>query len=155
MQFGDLRWGELVGLIGALLLAVGVFLPWYSTGNENSNITDDCRGADLSCSAWEVEPVLRFLLLLTAIAPFILAWIIVRQHKLSWPRGELTAVIGITAVTLILVRGFVFKPGEPSGQISLDFGYFVSLVGAAMILLGAVVRTGEIGGRKRKPPGVI
>src|SRR5215207_330961 len=155
MTLSNLRWGELAAVIGAALLAVGVFLPWYGTGNENSLITDSCKGASQSCSAWDVEPVLRFVLLLAAIAPFVLAWIILRGHSLSWPRGELTAVIGITTVTIILVRGFVFRPGEPSGQISLEIGYFLSLLGAVLILLGAVVRTTEIGGRPKKPPGVI
>ena len=72
---------------------------------------------------------MALLLLLAAVAPFILAWIIVREHRLSWPRGELTAVVGLTALTLILVKGFIFKPGEPTGQISLSYGYFLALIG--------------------------
>jgi len=105
-------------------------------------------------SAWEVLPVWRFLVLLAAIAPFILGWIIVREHALSWPRGELTAVVGLTALTLILVKGFIFKPGEPSGQISLAYGYYLALFASILILIGAFVRSTEIG-KARKPPGVM
>jgi hypothetical protein len=154
MHFGELRWGEVVAMVGGALLALSVFLPWYATGNANSSIYGDCVGADKSCAAFEVLPVFRFLLLLAAIAPFILGWIIVRRHALSWPRGELTAVVGLAALTLILVKGFIFKPGEPSGQISLTWGYFIALIGAILILAGAFVRTTEIGAA-RKPPGVM
>jgi hypothetical protein len=157
MHFGDLRWGELVSMAGGLLLALAVFLPWYETGNSNSTIGSFGPGPEVAnqdFSAWQVLPVFRFLLLLAAIAPFILAWIIVREHSLSWPRGEFTAVVGLAALTVILVKGFVFKPGEPTGQISLTYGWFVALVGSVLILIGAFVRSTEIG-KARKPPGVL
>jgi hypothetical protein len=141
-------------MAGGALLAIAVFLPWYSTGNDNSTIGSFRNVPNQDFSAWDVLPVFRFLLLLAAIAPFILAWIIIRGHALSWPRGELTAVVGLAAVTLILVKGFVFKPGEPSGQISLSYGYFVALLASLLILVGAFVRSTEIGAA-RKPPGVI
>ena len=90
-------------MVGGALLAISVFLPWYETGNSNSTIASD-KGAQPLMSAWNALPVWRFLLLLAAVAPFILAWIIVREHALSWPRGELTAVVGLAALTLILVK---------------------------------------------------
>ena len=155
MHFGDLRWGEVVAMVGGALLAISVFLPWYETGNGNATIGGygpDVPNRDFS--AWQVLPVWRFLLLLAAIAPFILAWIIVREHALSWPRGELTAVVGLSALTLILVKGFIFKPGEPTGQISLSYGYFLALFASILILVGAFVRSTEIG-KARKPPGVM
>ena len=142
-------------MVGGALLALSVFLPWYETGNSNTTIGGN--GPDIAnqgYSAWDVLPVWRFLLLLAAVAPFILAWIIVREHRLSWPRGELTAVVGLTALTLILVKGFIFKPGEPTGQISLSYGYFLALIASILILIGAFVRSTEIG-RSRKPPGVL
>jgi len=155
MHFGDRRSGDVVAMVGGALLALSVFLPWYETGNANATIGGN--GPDIAnqgFSAWDVLPVWRFLLLLAAIAPFILAWIIVREHRLSWPRGELTAVVGLTALTLILVKGFIFKPGEPTGQISLSYGYFLALIASILILIGAFVRSTEIG-RTRKPPGVL
>jgi hypothetical protein len=154
MQFGDLRWGEVVAMAGGALLVLAVFLPWYSTGNANSSIGGHQHVADQDYSAWQVLPVWRVLILLAAIAPFILGWIIIREHALSWPRGELTAVIGLTALALILVKGFVFKPGEPTGQISLTIGYFLALVASILILGGAFVRSTEIA-KARKPPGVM
>ena len=48
---------------------------------------------------------MRYVLLIAAVAPAILAYIIVRGHALSWPRGELTAVAALLALTLTLFRG--------------------------------------------------
>jgi hypothetical protein len=152
MHLGRLGRGELLAVVGGLLLALGVFAPWYGTNADNPNAMID--GARGTFSAWEVHPIVRWLLLAAAVAPLILAWIVVRDHELSWPRGELTAVVGLAALTLILVKGFIFKPGEPSGQISLTWGYLIALIGAILILAGAFVRTTEIGAA-RKPPGVM
>jgi uncharacterized membrane protein len=98
--------------------------------------------------------VLRFLLLLAALAPAILAYIIVRGHALSWPRGELTAVTALAALTFILFRGVIDKPGTPPGEISVDFGWWVALVGGLLILVGSIARSRESATR-RKPPGVL
>ena len=72
---------------------------------------------------------------------------------MSKPRS-VAAPLALTALTLILVKGFIFKPGEPTGQISLSYGYFLALIASILILIGAFVRSTEIG-RTRKPPGVL
>jgi hypothetical protein len=152
MNFGRLGRGEYLAVLGGLLLALGLFLPWYETNPDNRNaVIDGVRG---SVSAWEVFPILRWLLLAAALAPMILAWVIIRDHQLSWPRGEMTAVVGMIAVVLVLYVGFVDRPGTPSGQISLKIGWFVAAVGCALITLGGAMRAGGTE-RPRKPPGVL
>jgi hypothetical protein len=135
------------------LLGVSVFLSWYSLGNADA-VLAGCRGPNSSCTGWESLRTIRFLLLLAAVAPAILAWIIVRGHALSWPRGELTAVTALAALTLVIFRGLISKPGSPSGQISLDYGWWVALLGSLLILFGSVARATE-SGAQRKPPGVL
>jgi uncharacterized membrane protein len=98
--------------------------------------------------------VLRYFLLAAAAAPIILAWIILRGHALSWPRGEMTAVIAIAALTFIVFRGLIDKPGQPIGEIGIDYGWFVALVGGLLILAGSIWRSRESSAR-RKPPGVL
>ena len=93
-------------------------------------------------------------LLAAASAPAILAWIIVRGHALAWPRGELTAVVAVAATVLTLVRGLIDRPGSPTGEISVDSGWWVATVGGLLILAGSIWRSQE-GARRRKPPGVL
>jgi hypothetical protein len=153
MDFKQLDRGEVIAAVGGALLAVSVFLAWYSLGNANASL-NGCHGPNSSCTGWHSLTFLRFLLLLAAAAPAILAWIIVRGHALSWPRGELTAVTALAALTLILFRGVIDRPGQPSGEISIDFGWWVGLLGGLLILTGSIWRSRESSAR-RKPPGVL
>jgi hypothetical protein len=152
MDLSRLRRGELIAAVGGILLAVGIFLAWYRTAPSNANATID--GARGSFSAWNVHPVLRWLLLAAAAAPLILVWIIVRDHELSWSRGELTAVVGIAAFGLIFYTGVIDRPGEPSGEISLRLGWFFALLGSILMIVGAAMRSADTD-KPRKPPGVL
>jgi hypothetical protein len=144
--------GEWVAMGGAVLLAIGVFLPWYGVDSP-LGIMDGVRGRG-TYSGWETQGVIAILLLLAAIAPFVLAWIVIRDHALSWPRGELTMVISLIAVVLIGYVGIIQRPGEPSGAISLQWGWFVALIGSVLMFVGSVSRQQE-SERPRKPPGVL
>ena len=152
MNLGRLGRGEFLAVLGGLLLALGVFLPWYETNPDNRNA--NIGGATGSFSAFDAHPILRWLLLAAAAAPLILAWIVVRDHKLSWPRGEMTAVVGMIAIVLVLYVGFVDRPGTPPGQISLKLGWFAAVIGCALIVAGGAMRAGSTE-RPRKPPGVL
>src|ERR1051325_2876030 len=90
MDFSRLGRGELIAAVGALLLAVCLFLPWYKPDPNNPNAVID--GQHGALSGWDVYPIMRWLLLAAAAAPFILIWIVIRDHQLSWARGEMTAV---------------------------------------------------------------
>ena len=48
---------------------------------------------------------------MAAVAPLILAWIIIRGHALSWPRGEMTAIVAIVALIMTLFLGVIDHPG--------------------------------------------
>jgi hypothetical protein len=154
MDLRQIDRGEMIAAVGGLLLALSIFLAWYSLGNVNA-VLNSCRGPHTSCSGWNSLTILRYLLLLAALAPAILAYIIVRGHALSWPRGELTAVTALAALTFILFRGVIDKPGSPSGEISVDYGWWVALLGGLLILTGSIWRSRESGGARRKPPGVL
>ncbi len=153
MNFRDLNRGELLAVIGGVLLGVSLFLAWFDLGNQNATL-NSCHGPNSSCTGWAALTVLRFFLLIAAIAPAVLAYIIVRGHALSWPRGELTAVIALAALTLTIFRGIIDKPGSPSGEISIGSGWWVALAGGVLILIGSIWRAQE-SGAKRKPPGVL
>jgi hypothetical protein len=153
MHFKDLDRGELIAVIGGIVLGISVFLPWYTLGNVHASL-NSCKGPNASCTAWHALTVIRFFLLLAAAAPAILAWIIIRGHALSWPRGELTAVTALAALTFALFRGLIDKPGAPRSEISLGFGWWLALLGGLLILAGSIWRSQESAAR-RKPPGVL
>jgi hypothetical protein len=153
LDFGQLDRGEIIATAGGVLLAISIFLSWFSLGNQFTHL-NSCHGPDTSCSGWNALSILRYLLLIAALAPLILAWIIARGHALSWPRGELTAITALAALTFIIFRGVIDKPGSPPGEISIDYGWFVALVGGLLILAGSIWRSRESSAR-RKPPGVL
>jgi hypothetical protein len=152
MDIARLRRGELIAAGGGLLLAVCLFLPWYEPSTDNPNASID--GVREAVSGFEAHEVLRWLLLAAAAAPFILMWIIIRDHELSWARGEMTAVVGIAAFGLVGYSGIIDRPGEPSGEISLQLGWIGAFLGTILMAAGGALRSGEIE-RGRKPPGVL
>jgi hypothetical protein len=143
---------ELIAMVGGLLLGGAVFANWYAAVSPLATIAG-VTGEGVY-SGWEAHAILRWLLLVAACAPFILAYIVARDHQLTWARGELTAVVSITAVGLLLYVGVIDRPGNPPGQIELRWGWYVALLGAILMLAGSVMRTGETE-RRRKPPGTI
>jgi hypothetical protein len=153
---------EILGMIAAVVLVISLFLEWFSLTTDPSVVQ---RGGDegnwacgvdqSSCSAWDTFPILRWLLLGAAAAPFILAWIVMRGHALSWPRGELTAIVGLTAFVLIAYNGIVDKP-QDGLEISLGFGYWLGLLASIGIFLSGGFRAVESGGGgQRKPPATF
>jgi hypothetical protein len=147
--------GEMIATVGGVVLAISVFLAWFQLGNQYAQINGCGPNAPSSyCSGWNSLSAFRYLILLAALAPVILAWVIVRGHALAWPRGELTAVVAVIAIMLVIFRGVIVQPGSPPGQISVTYGFWVGLVGGLLILAGAVWRSQESAAR-RKPPGVL
>lgn len=153
--------GEFIGFAGAGVLFGSLFLTWFTTEcsapgrprgcNPNSKL----HGAYGHFTAWQTFSKLDILLTLACLAPFVLAWIVVRGHALTWRPGEVTMIVGMVAAVLILLNGVILgKPGTDPVGISLGIGWFVGLVGALGILTGGLLRQ-AVGGRTRKPPGVI
>ena len=153
---------EIVGMVAAVVLVISVFLEWYSLstdpsvvhrGNDASNWA--CGVGNSSCSGWDTFPVVSVLLILAALAPFILSWIVIRGYALSWPRGELTAVVGLTAFVLIAFNGIIDKP-QDGLEMSLGFGYWLALIASFVIFLSGGFRAVESGGgAQRKPPATF
>jgi hypothetical protein len=145
--------GEVIATIGGIVLGLSLLCAWYGLRNQFAHL-NGCHGPHSSCSGWDSLTILRFVFLLAALAPVILAWVVVRGHALAWPRGELTAVVAVVALIFTLFRGVIDRPGAPNEEISIDWGWFVALVGGLLILIGSVWRSQESAPR-RKPPGVM
>jgi hypothetical protein len=147
-----LKVNEFVAMFGGLLLGACLFADWYAAVSPLA-VLAGTKGI-ANHSGWETHLVLRWPLLVMAIAPFILAYVVARDHQLTWARGELTATLSIFAFGLLLYVGVIDRPGAPAGQIELRWGWYVALLGALLMLAGSALRTGETE-RRRKPPGTI
>jgi hypothetical protein len=162
MDTSKLGRSEIIGMVAAAVLVLGLFLEWYSLSTDPSVVQRGgdpanwaCGVGDSSCSGWETFPILRWLLLAAAAAPFILSWIVIRGHALSWPRGELTAIVGLTAFVLIAYNGIVDKP-QDGLEIGLAFGYWLALLASIGIFVSGGFRAVESGGgARRKPPATF
>jgi hypothetical protein len=152
MDLGRVQRGEWIAVVGGILLGVGLFLGWYHLDNRFATLGG--AHGPRTFTGFSAHPILRWLLLAAAVAPLILSWIIVRDHKLSWPRGQVTMVVAIAAFGLVGYNGVIDRPGDPNGLVSLRLGWFVSFVGILLMLFGSVKRQQETEIR-RKPPGTI
>jgi hypothetical protein len=146
--------GEYGGMAAGAILFLSLWLPWFTTSEDNRfSRLAGASGGD-GVNAWQVFTTLDILLVGAATAPFILSWIIARGHRLTWKPGEVTMIVGITAFVLILCNGIILgRPGD-SVDIGLGIGYFVGLIAAAGMLVAGYLRQ-SLYSDARKPPGVI
>jgi hypothetical protein len=154
MKVSNLGRGEYLAMLGGAFLGVSLFVPKFYEARPGTNATiAGCSGCVVSL--WQAHPIMRWLLLAAAAAPFILAWIIVRDHELSWPRGQVTSLVAIAAAGLLFYNGIVDRPGETvRGEVELDWAWYTAFGGSLAMLLGSFLRTAESETR-RKPPGVL
>jgi hypothetical protein len=162
VDFKRLHWAEFIGFAGSAVLLFSLFLPWFSTScdsvgparPEGCNPNSNYGGRFGEFNAFETYNIMDWALVAACIAPFVLAYLVIRQTQLSWRPGEVTMIVGMVAAALILMNGIILgRPGE-SVEISIEFGYVIGLIGGTMILVGGALRQ-ALGGRTRKPPGVL
>jgi hypothetical protein len=161
MDFSRLRASEAIGAIAGLVMIISLFLEWFTLTGGPERVQQKawiCGTGNLSCSAWDTFPKMRILLVLAALAPIILAYLVVTDATLSWPAGEVTTIVGLAAITLIGYNGIVDKPGTAIQEfgISLSYGYFIALLAAFALTAAGGMRTLESGGGAgRKPPATF
>jgi hypothetical protein len=168
VDFSRLNYPRVVmgGIASILLVICVLFLPWYELDSNpqrdpsSPNFSPDafiCGEGELSCTGFETFPILRWLLLAAALAPLILAWIIVRGHRLSWAPGELTMVVGFTAFVLVLYNGVIDRPGSEIAEtgVNLAYGYWLALLATGLMAATGFLRSVESGDAKRKAPGTV
>jgi hypothetical protein len=160
MDTTKLSRAEIFGIVAGLILIGSLFLEWFSLDTEGVERDESedwvCGEGDNSCTGFETFPILRWLLIAAAAAPLILSWIVIRGHELTWPRGELTAIVGLTAFVLIAYNGFIDKPSPNDIGVSLSYGYFIACLASLGIFAAGGWRAVESGGGgRRKPPATF
>jgi hypothetical protein len=151
VDFKRLGRGDIVAASGGLLLFLSLFLPWFTVSDVKENIC----GPGTDCSAFETFSILDILLVMGAFAPWILVWIVIRGHELSWPPGEVTMIVGAVAGTLILYNGIVDQAGTNQEFVTLGVGWYLGLLGSLLIIAGGAISQIRRGGVTRRPPGTF
>jgi hypothetical protein len=150
-----LHWSEVIGFVAAGVLLASLWMSWFATSsNPNSKIGTAGIGPNQSATAWHTFRILDILLAAACSAPFILAYIVARNAELSWKPGEVTMIVGITAVVLILCNGVILGKPKPNIEISLQIGWFVGLLGAIGLFVSGFLRQ-ALHTDAKKPPGVL
>ncbi len=163
VDFGRLGRGDIVAAAGGLLVFISMWLPWFSVDALPPQSENLCGAGKESCTGFEtfslfsslIVPGMDFLLVGAALAPWILVWIVVRGHTLSWPPGEVTMIVGAIASTLVLYNGVVDRVGDTRQFVGLDIGWYLALLGALMIVAGGAISQITRGGVTRRPPGTF
>ncbi|MGZ5356887.1 MAG: hypothetical protein ACXWE8_11120 [Solirubrobacterales bacterium] len=160
MESTKLSRSELLGIVCGVILVGSLFLEWFSLDTEGvqRDEPDDwvCGTGNNSCSGFDTFPILRWLLIAAASAPLILSYIVVREKSLSWPRGEMTAVVGLTAFVLIAYNGLIDTPSSNDIGVNLSYGYVIALLAALGIFITGGLRAVDSGGgARRKPPATF
>jgi hypothetical protein len=122
------------------LLFAAMWLPWFTTSRTDpySKLAGASGGQHVN--AWQTFSTLDWLLAVACLFPVGLSWVLARDIKVSWPKGELTMIVGLAACLLILCNGVIL--GRPDGAvgIALSYGYYA-----------AILASFGIGQRTRKP----
>jgi hypothetical protein len=135
---------------GPVLLVTLLFVPWFAVGG-----SADIHGHHGTVTGWQTYTVLRYFLLWCGVGAFILPWMVARRHDdIGWRRGEMTAVHGLIGITLLLLNGLAFVPGNPPGSASVEPGYVIALIALSAFVYAGVRSADRFEPVPRKPPGV-
>lgn len=122
MKLTRLRLGELLALVGVILVIVALTRPWY----ENAGVT---------FSAWDTFGPAVVLIMLSALVALILVLTTLTERSTAFPVAAqvwsvLLGLIGtIAAIVRVLER--------PDGATSLCAGAWLALAGTILILVGS------------------
>jgi hypothetical protein len=168
LDFHRLGLPELFAAIGGVVLVWALWLPWFGTscdtisppspsGCNPNSLFDAKSGVDRSLGqfdAVEAFASLPLLLIIAALIPAVVAWMMARRGgRTDWRPGEAVMIAGIYGAGLVFLNGLVLgTPGKQSVDVSLQYGYFVALAGALVIVFAGFLRQArDI--RRRQPAG--
>lgn len=143
-MFDRIEKGDRISLAGAVVLFIGLFLPWY--GIEGDLIGGGPAGdilrqftKNVSANAFQAFSFIDIVLLLLALGAGALI-VLVAMDKLDASLHRFVETIGGAAAIIVLFRIII----QPDGA-SLKWGIFVSLIGAGAIAAGQYLsRSGRI-----------
>jgi hypothetical protein len=114
--------GGVVALLGAVLVAVGVFLPWMEVGGE-------------AVTGWRSSTDAKVLLALAGLVTVAAALVIGGARSLVLRVG--LALVGLVTVVIGVVD--VLSVSDQQGDVSHGPGLIAVLVGGVLVVVGALL----------------
>src|SRR5688572_2546463 len=145
MDFSKLRTGELIAGISGVLLLITIFLfDWYGVGGAIGEFAS-AAGVDTGVNAWNALDIVRFLLILTALAGIGLAVLGATGRSVALPvaASVIVTVLGILTALLVLYR-IINQPG-PNDVVDVKFGAFLGLLFTAGVAAGGFMAMADEG----------
>lgn len=144
MDVSRLRRGEqIAGASGIALLLIMFIFDWFTVEAAGG------LGPSFGGNAWDTMEIIRFILLITALAAIALAVISATQSKVDMPvaLSAITAGLGILSVVLIIFR-IISPPDGGVGDlidVGRAIGVFLGLIAAAGVAYGGYLAMQEEG----------
>lgn len=142
MDFNKLGTNEYLIGGGWIVFLIGGIFDWFSWGGGDEFFGIDTGWSGFN-SGWRFWVPLLFGLAtaLVAVIPKLSPDLKLPDLPLSW--GQLTAALGV-ATGVFAVLGFLVKPGGFGISASWSFGIFISLAGAAGVVVGSIFELREM-----------
>jgi hypothetical protein len=149
-MLGQPRFYGAVAVLGGLVLAESLFLPWYSL-----DISVAGTEAGTSNTAWQAMSGMDVLLFLAAIAAVAGGVLVIRRGELPlipFAAGAVGVILSAVGLIDLPGSGLAAVPGD-SASVGHKLGGFVALVASAGVAFAGVAagRAGEA--RPRAAPG--
>ena len=140
VQFSRLRRGEIIATVSAVVLAVLVFLvPWFSFATSG--------GGHTHADAWNSLPVLRWLILATAVMGLLEGYLQATRSAPAMPVALDVPLVTLGAITTVALLIRVL-----TGEGSPLAGAVLGLVATAVLTAGAFLSLRQEAGWNPNPP---
>lgn len=147
MDLKRLKRGELLALVGGIVLFIGMFLDWYSVGGGGGTVKGpfgeiQVPGFEASATGWDESFIWVLLLVVVAVLAVGLGVLTAASRTVALPvaASALTAGGGIVGVVVVVINMLTGHKG-----LDLDIGIFVALAGTIVIALGGWMSMQEEG----------
>ncbi len=155
-DYTRIRRGEMIAAIGALVLIVVMFLPWYSFKGDNRAryLLGTSGKLPLTGTAWHVYSNTSILFLLLIVVAVALSVLTATGRRVDFPLAGAATALGVLTVLVAIDKLFINLPGGSQFSQSA-YGGYLGLLAIIVITVGAALTAREDGWRPaRHAPAV-
>ena len=158
VELTRLRAGEIVAGVGGVLLLVFMFaFEWYGLSPKLARGQAGLPGAT-AWSGWQELPVVRWLLLVSAVSGILLAYFQATRAAPALPvaLSVIVTVLGVLSTIALIVRVWIAPPALPAiGSLERLTGAYLGLLATLALACGGFASMRQEGGTDPAAVGEI